>query len=77
MMEVGGVYLDTDTAVLKKFDELRKKEMILAEEEPDVLGWLVKMPYSVYITFITIYPIARTPVFKTLSLMNTLVIIHL
>ena len=37
-MEIGGIYLDTDTAVLKNIDELRTHEMVLAEEQEDALG---------------------------------------
>ena len=37
-MEIGGIYLDTDTAVLKNVDELRAHEMVLAEEQKGALG---------------------------------------
>ena len=38
MLAIGGTYLDTDSVVLKQYDELRKHEMVLSEEEPDVLS---------------------------------------
>ena len=38
MLEIGGTYLDSDSAVLKQYDELRKHEMVLPEEQEDGLS---------------------------------------
>jgi len=37
-MEVGGIYLDTDSIILKSLDRFRKFELTLFEEGPRTVG---------------------------------------
>jgi len=38
MMEVGGIYLDLDSIVLRSMDDLRRHTMVLGEESEIDLG---------------------------------------